>query len=654
MKKLLSLYLLACVTIAVPVHAQLVLHVGNLSSFPDTNPGNGICITILGSCSLRAAIEEANASPNGALPDVIEFSLLPISAGTAVINISGSGLPAITDPVIIDGTTASGEVILNGTTSDAGVDGLVLGAGSDGSIIRGLTVGGFDGSNGITLYSNGNEIQQNHVGVSDDGTAYPNRIGIHDYGNGNLIGGVDKGNVIGLNTLNGIYINEGISTRIRGNYVGMDFDGNNIGNGYVGIVLFRTEDATVGGPEMQYGNRVGYNDIGISLGGSTNPTVRNNYVGTDEAGNDRGNVLRGIKIEGRVGGARVGGHNSFGNVIGFNDVGIYIFYADSTTANNFIRGNFIGIDRAGRDIGNDIGIGYYSYTITTTIGYPPNAAIPLNPEKANTIAYNHAEGVGFYGSSSSDAPATIRGNNIYENGTLGIDLGGDGITPNDDSDFDSGPNDEMNYPDVDRAFYRAGSDEIVVEFSVSSDDFWADYPLTIDVYLADDVNSGEGKTYIGTHLYDVEGVADTFRVAASAISWVPEDYVVLTATDAEGNTSEFSPPAGALGGVGSVAERQPVDVPTTDVALDVKLSAYPNPFQGQTQIQYTLPEAGQARLEVFDLLGRSIRVLVDQQQAAGAYTARFDAGTLPRGTYLYRLTTGQRAQSGVLQLIRAD
>lgn len=69
-------------------------------------------------------------------------------------------------------------------------------------------------------------------------------------------------------------------------------------------------------------------------------------------------------------------------------------------------------------------------------------------------------------------------------------------------------------------------------------------------------------------------------------------------------------------------------------------AAYPNPFNPATTLRYELPQAEAVRLEVFDMLGRRVAVLVDEQQQAGRYTVRFDAEHLASGVYLYRIQAG--------------
>jgi hypothetical protein len=66
---------------------------------------------------------------------------------------------------------------------------------------------------------------------------------------------------------------------------------------------------------------------------------------------------------------------------------------------------------------------------------------------------------------------------------------------------------------------------------------------------------------------------------------------------------------------------------------------YPNPFNPTTAISYQLLANSFVRIDVFDILGRNVAVLVEGEQKPGAYTVRFDASSLPSGVYLYRLSS---------------
>ena len=80
--------------------------------------------------------------------------------------------------------------------------------------------------------------------------------------------------------------------------------------------------------------------------------------------------------------------------------------------------------------------------------------------------------------------------------------------------------------------------------------------------------------------------------------------------------------------------------------------AAPNPFRGSARVAFTLAEAGPARLAVYDLLGRQVRVLVDETREAGPQTADLRAGDLAAGTYLLRLDAGETVATQRVTVLR--
>ena len=87
----------------------------------------------------------------------------------------------------------------------------------------------------------------------------------------------------------------------------------------------------------------------------------------------------------------------------------------------------------------------------------------------------------------------------------------------------------------------------------------------------------------------------------------------------------------------------------TDVSVNKKTNLnayslsqnYPNPFNPSTKIDYSIKEEGQVTLKVYDILGREIATLVNENKPAGNYTVEFNAANLPSGVYIYKLTAGK-------------
>jgi len=64
---------------------------------------------------------------------------------------------------------------------------------------------------------------------------------------------------------------------------------------------------------------------------------------------------------------------------------------------------------------------------------------------------------------------------------------------------------------------------------------------------------------------------------------------------------------------------------------------YPNPFNPSTTIKYQIPRNGYVTLKVYDILGKEVAALVNQQQQSGRYEVNFNAQNLASGVYLYRI-----------------
>ncbi|MBS4028007.1 MAG: T9SS type A sorting domain-containing protein [Ignavibacteriales bacterium] len=79
---------------------------------------------------------------------------------------------------------------------------------------------------------------------------------------------------------------------------------------------------------------------------------------------------------------------------------------------------------------------------------------------------------------------------------------------------------------------------------------------------------------------------------------------------------------------------------------------YPNPFNPTTAINFLIPEREFVSLKIYDLLGKEIETLVNEEMKIGNYTAKWDATNLPSGMYFYRLTSGTFSETKKMILMK--
>jgi hypothetical protein len=144
----------------------------------------------------------------------------------------------------------------------------------------------------------------------------------------------------------------------------------------------------------------------------------------------------------------------------------------------------------------------------------------------------------------------------------------------------------------------------------------------------------EGEAYLGTTVADGSG---NFTLALGQ-PIPPLGYVTATARDAAGNSSAFS----------NAFAYTPTSV-ESDGMLPAEFSLsqnFPNPFNPSTVIGFTLPEKSRTRLEVFDVSGRSVALLLDSELESGYHESVFSADGISSGIYFYRLAAEAGAGRG--------
>jgi len=444
----------------------------------DAAPGNGLCEDVNGDCSLRAAIQEANATPAA---DIISFAI----PGAGIPSITTPALPALTAPVTIDGTTqAAGRVEITGTTN-----GTLLTFSADGCVLRGIVLNG-TGNFGLRILSSGNVVEGNYFGTTPDGSALeggifgPNILVVS--GTGTRIGGTVAAarNVISGSS-QGIRLDGGSGTLIQGNYIGTDATGTvDLGPNGPGIrTLTAAVDGTIGGAAPGAGNVISGNSTGIQLDTAgfliqgniigldangalalpnTGPGIDLNFNGDTAIGGTApgmGNVISGngshgielaqnaphdIVVQGnrigtdyqgffaipnqgygihifaasetRIGGPAAGAGNLIsGNLLG----GIFLTkFSTVFPTDNVIQGNLIGTDITGTVPVGNVGSGViFEWALGTLVG-------GAGFGEGNTISGNQEHGVRMGGITDASAnPNRVLGNNIganvYGTGALG-------------------------------------------------------------------------------------------------------------------------------------------------------------------------------------------------------------------------------------------
>jgi titin len=429
------------------------------------------------------------------------------------------------------GATAVGNgesgVAIQEAASDNTIGGTAEGAGN---VLSGNTFGVLIGH----PEANGNKIQGNFIGTNAAGdAAIPNaQTGVLLWGGNTVIGGEEPGagNVISGNGFAGIDMGPGsFGTRIQGNFIGTDATGAvAMGNG-LGIWVNFCADNIIGGTASGARNVISGNTganiqiTGIDAAGNT---VQGNFIGPDVTGTVALENGRPIQIydspDNTIGGTDTGA----GNLISGNTPGITI--EGPTATGNVLQGNFIGVDVTGTAALGNGGAG-----LRLTNGASDNTIGGSDAGAGNIIANSGWHGVALFADAGTGN--LIRANSIFDNGGMGIEIGRDSVTPNDEGDADTGANNLQNYPEV-TSVVAEGSAAIQASLSSTpSSSFTLEF-FSNDV--CDDTGFGEGQTPLGTASLTTD--ASGLGSVTAGFSGVSGTVVTATATDADGNTSEFS------------------------------------------------------------------------------------------------------------------
>lgn len=444
------------------------------STFTVTNTNDS------GAGSLRQAILDANAT---ATEDMIEFNI----PGSGVATIApATELPQITSPVTIDGYTQTGA---QPNTKAVGSNAALK-----------VELSGASANSGTGLYI-----------VAANSTV-----------KGLVINRWTHGIILGASNATG--------NRVVGNYIGTDASGTQaLRNEFDGVYIGNASNNIIGGATAAERNVISGNYYyGVHMDGlaAKGNKVVGNYLGTDASGTrDLGNRFAGVYSykgpDNTIGGTTAAERN----VISANDnYGVLIYGIEAT--GNKVTGNYVGTDATGTQaLGNDSDGVYIGEASNTTIGGATAGG-------RNVISGNNGDGVYITGSSATGN--RVLQNSIYTNGGLGIDLGGDGPTPNDPGDPDTGPNDLQNKPVLSSA--KTSATSTTVRGTLNS----ASAKTFVVRFFSNTSGTDEGKTFIGQKSVTTDASGNVSFTFSLTQKVGLGRTVTATATGPTGNTSEFS------------------------------------------------------------------------------------------------------------------
>ena len=531
-----------------------------------------------GAGSMRQAILDANANPGS---DTIEFQI----PGSGVHTIQPlTALPFITEALTVNGTLPEGGpgIELNGSLSAPGpmaygqTPGLTL-SNHLGSTVRGLIVNEFSHGGILILAGGSHVVAGNYIGTDATGTiARGNGSGASVFiwsgvvvanSSANRIGGLpDNPDPADRNILSGNYFG---GIEVLGFASGDPFfspgpaDNNLIVGNYMGTGVTGTEDLrNIYGVYTEVANN---NEVANNL---TTHNYRNIGMIYSSENIVRDNVSEDAGNQGIILGWNCDNNYVFGNTIkdsareGIEIFGSFENNPDFSSDFNVIEGNEV-IGSSWGDLnpgGILISAGSHNIIIENVVRDGHASGIHLwagpyetghNIINGNIIFNNARSGIEVTGVVGSTDPFgnLISSNSIFLNDALGIDLTiyppllNDGVTANDPLDADAGPNMLQNFPVLSsRSVWNPA--QVVAKGILNSA---PNTTYVIELFAsaeADSSGHGEGEQFIGSTTVTTDANGFAKFTAPTGVSNLVGDgqiaFLTATATDSEGNTSEFS------------------------------------------------------------------------------------------------------------------
>lgn len=304
-----------------------------------------------------------------------------------------------------------------------------------------------------------------------------------------------------------------------------------------------------------------------AVGWTQTAVIEGNQFGTSGGGSvDIGvELLASSPSSGVIGGTQPSQRNDF---LGSNLLGALVETPGIDVRGNHFENNAIGVGFPDPSSdGNQVSDNYFTNSTYDAVSVIPTGG---DPPTGNRIWRNSMNG----------------------SGRLGIDLGADGVTANDAGDVDNGPNTLINTPISLEAYAASANGPLTYIFGDYESAADSDY--FVDLYAGSSCNTsghGEGEVFLGEHaLHTDAGGLGSFAVGLP-VELTVGDIVTATATDVDGNTSEFSACA-------TVATAPPF--PNIDVA-PARLNFGPVAVGDTNTLTFSVSNAGDATLSITDV-----------------------------------------------------
>jgi len=558
--------------------------------------------------------------------------------------------------------------------------------------------------NGIYIYgdtSRGNRIRGNYIGTNEAGTsAIPNERGVLVWSaRKNIIGGVENnsGNLISGNKNEGIYFYHSDSNLVSGNFIGLDImESKVLPNEGPGILIDSSNYNSIG--DSSGGNTISGNKFsGIEIATfSTGNMIFNNIIGTDGTLTKKfGNEEDGIQIYSGANRTLVG-KDSAGNIIWFNKLtGVLI--ADSTQnsilSNSIYDNGELGIDLYSGFIGmtpndeqdKDGGANnLQNYPVLFFVDGPFPLRVLGNLQGKPNETYR----IEFFGAGNSDSTKYGEGRDFYGSTIIASDSLGLAIIKHSfpfsapvgtfitATATDSlGNTSEFSkciqviasnvYSDI-SVTVHANADTVkksdTIQYVITLHNIGPDSAKQIVLrdtlskrltFISDSSSKGTTEFVNGvlTAMIDAMEAGDSVKIVLLATA--DSTGLILNKAYASAMTFDFNLTNNSSWDTTVVPIVLTAGNITNEIPTVYMLQQnYPNPFNPSTTIQFGLPVTSWVNLRVYDMIGREVATLLNEERNAGLHSIRFDGSSLSTGVYFYTLKAGSYVASKKLLLLK--